>query len=142
MDTAQRNMGVAGHAIRELIARSAREAASVGGRLVVGVNTDDLPGESASLDQIVDAYCSQLDFAEQNGAGVVLMASRHLARAADGPDDYRSVYARVIARASSPVLLHWLGPDFDANLRGYWGSARFDDASECAPWHRADVHGR
>jgi hypothetical protein len=124
MDTAQRNMGLDPAATRELVTRSAAEAASVGGRIVVGVNTDDLPSEDASLDAIVDAYVRQLHHAEDAGAGVVLMASRHLARAASGPDDYRAVYERVIARAGAPVVLHWLGAAFDPALTGYFGDER------------------
>ncbi len=50
------------------------------------------------------------------------MASRHLARAASGAADYERVYREVIARAGAPVVLHWLGTAFDANLAGYWGS--------------------
>jgi hypothetical protein len=57
------------------------------------------------------------------------MASRHLARAATGPADYERVYREVLARAGAPVVLHWLGDAFDANLSGYWGSAGFDGAA-------------
>jgi hypothetical protein len=122
MDTAQRNMGLDAAATRELIARSAAEARSVGGALVVGVNTDHLTEEVVPLAAVIDAYVEQLHFAEEQGAGVVLMASRHLARAATGPADYERVYSEVIARADQPVLLHWLGEAFDAQLRGYFGS--------------------
>jgi len=122
MDTAQRNMGLDPVATRELIARSAAEARSVGGALVVGVNTDHVEAESISLDEVVAAYLEQLAFTEGEGAGVVLMASRHLARAASGPDDYRRVYDRVLEKAQTPVVLHWLGEAFDPALRGYFGS--------------------
>jgi uncharacterized protein DUF993 len=122
MDTAQRNMGLDAVATRELIARSAAAARSAGGALVVGVNTDHVADEVISLQQVIDAYVEQLHFAEEQGAGVVLMASRHLARAASGAADYERVYREVIARAGQPVLLHWLGEAFDANLRGYFGS--------------------
>ncbi|WIB78722.1 DUF993 family protein [Curtobacterium sp. MCPF17_002] len=123
MDTAQRNMGLDPAATRELVTRSAHEAQSVGGRIVVGVNTDDLLDETASEQQIVDAYVRQLHHAEDAGAGVVLMASRHLARFATSAADYRRVYARVIERASAPVVLHWLGEAFDPALAGYFGGA-------------------
>ena len=129
MDTAQRNMGLDAAATRELVARSAAEAASVGGSLVVGVNTDHLEDEVVSLDQVIDAYREQLHFAEDAGAGVVLMASRHLARAAESADDYRRVYAEVLASATSPVLLHWLGAAFDPSLAAYFGSRSFDESS-------------
>jgi hypothetical protein len=54
---------------------------------------------------------------------VILMASRALARAARGPDDYLRVYERVLAQVRQPVIIHWLGEMFDPALAGYWGSA-------------------
>ncbi|MDQ0895138.1 dihydrodipicolinate synthase family protein [Agromyces ramosus] len=129
MDTAQRNMGLDTAATRELISRSAAEAASVGGALVVGVNTDHIADEVISLEQVIDAYKEQLHLTEDAGAGVVLMASRHLARAARTPDDYRRVYREVLAAAGRPVVLHWLGTAFDPSLAGYFGSADTDAAA-------------
>ncbi|WP_416393552.1 MULTISPECIES: dihydrodipicolinate synthase family protein [unclassified Curtobacterium] len=128
MDTAQRNMGLDPAAVRELITRSAAEAATVGGRIAVGVNTDDITDDVATLDRIADAYTAQLQHAEDAGATPVLMASRHLARTATSPDDYRRVYASVLRRASGPVILHWLGDAFDPALTGYFGSS-YDVAS-------------
>ncbi|GAS88342.1 dihydrodipicolinate synthase family protein [Mycolicibacterium brisbanense] len=122
MDTAQRNMGLDAPAVRELITRSAAEAAQVGGALVVGVNTDHIESQDISVDEIISAYLEQLHHAEDAGAQAVLMASRHLARAAHDPADYRRVYGAVLARAVQPVILHWLGTPFDAQLAGYFGS--------------------
>jgi hypothetical protein len=130
MDTAQRNMGLDTAATRELISRSAAEAHSTGGALVVGVNTDHVEEEYITLDAVIDAYLSQLQFAEDAGAGVVLMASRHLARAAQSAADYERVYGAVLARAGAPVILHWLGEAFDPVLAGYFGSASVRDASD------------
>lgn len=130
MDTAQRNMGLDAAATRELISRSAAEATSVGGAVVVGVNTDHLEAEHASLDAITDAYKAQLHHAEDAGAGAVLMASRHLARAALSSDDYRRVYRDVLGAASAPVVLHWLGTAFDPQLAGYFGSADTEAAAD------------
>lgn len=129
MDTAQRNMGLDAAATRELISRSAAEAAGAGGALVVGVNTDHVADEVISLEQVVDAYKEQLHHAEDAGAGVVLMASRHLARAARTADDYRRVYREVLAAAGGPVVLHWLGIAFDPSLAGYFGSTDTDAAA-------------
>nr|WP_269452087.1 DUF993 family protein [Tessaracoccus coleopterorum] len=114
-----------------MIARSAQTAREEGGSVVVGVNTDHVEDESLTLAQIVDAYRSQLHFCEEQGAVPVLMASRHLARAATGADDYRRVYGQVLQSASAPVILHWLGTAFDPQLAGYftgdpadrWGTA-------------------
>ena len=123
MDTAQRNMGLDAAATRELIGRSAVEARAAGGALVVGVNTDQVDDEVISLDAVVTAYLEQLHFAEDQGAGVVLMASRHLARAAQSAEDYERVYREVLSRASTPVVLHWLGGAFDPALADYFGSS-------------------
>ncbi|MFU8945256.1 dihydrodipicolinate synthase family protein [Mycetocola zhadangensis] len=129
MDTAQRNMGLDAAATRELISRSAAEARSVNGQLVVGVNTDHVDDEVISIDAVIDAYKEQLHFTEDAGAGVVLMASRHLAKAATSADDYVRVYREVLAAASTPVTLHWLGKAFDPSLETYFGSADFDASS-------------
>jgi len=129
MDTAQRNMGLDWPTTVELIRRSAAEARAVGGDLVVGVNTDHVADELIPLDAVVRAYLEQLEVAEDAGAGVVLMASRHLARAAESGADYERVYREVLSRAGSPVVLHWLGEAFDANLRGYFGSRVVPEAS-------------
>ncbi len=146
MDTAQRGMGLPYATTRELVARSAAEAKSVGGALACGVGTDQLPaGEAATLDQITAAYLEQAHHVEAHGARVVLMASRHLAAAARRPDDYRTVYDRVLAEVEGPVILHWLGTVFDPALRGYWGSddvARAMDAVlELIDAHASKVEG-
>jgi hypothetical protein len=129
MDTAQRNMGLDARATRELITRSAAEARSVDGALVVGVNTDHVAVERISLDAVIDAYKEQLHFTEDAGAGVVLMASRHLARAAESAEDYVRVYREQLGAAGAPVTLHWLGEAFDPTLAGYFGSSDFEQAS-------------
>jgi hypothetical protein len=50
------------------------------------------------------------------------MASRALAKAALGPEDYLRVYSALLEEARQPVILHWLGTMFDPALKGYWGS--------------------
>ncbi|MCI1020371.1 dihydrodipicolinate synthase family protein [Microbacterium sp. C5A9] len=129
MDTAQRNMGLDAAATRELIARSAEVAREEGGSVVVGVNTDHIAESHISLDQVIDAYKEQLHFTEEQGAGPVLMASRHLARVATGADDYRRVYREVLSSATVPVVLHWLGTAFDPELAGYFGADDWQTAS-------------
>ncbi|MGQ3011869.1 DUF993 family protein [Microbacterium aurantiacum] len=129
MDTAQRNMGLDAAATRELIARSAEVARESGGRVVVGVNTDHVEEEQISLRAVTDAFLAQLAFTEEQGAGPVLMASRHLARAAESAEDYRRVYREVLQAASGPVVLHWLGTAFDPTLEGYFGSSDWRAAS-------------
>ncbi|MFN3002406.1 dihydrodipicolinate synthase family protein [Mycolicibacterium wolinskyi] len=136
MDTAQRNMGFDAVAVRELIRRSAAEAQFVGGALVVGINTDHVATTYISLDEVIGSYVEQLHYAEDVGAEVVMMASRHLARVADGTADYRRVYDAVLSRAGRPVILHWLGTPFDPALAGYFGS---DDSAAARATVRAII---
>ncbi|NRQ31017.1 dihydrodipicolinate synthase family protein [Nonomuraea sp. NN258] len=124
MDTAQRNMGLDWAATKELITRSAAEARAFGdpARLVAcGAGTDHAPG-AADLSTITAAYAEQIETVQAAGAGVIVMASRQLARAATGPADYHQVYGKLFGLAERPVILHWLGEMFDPQLAGYWGS--------------------
>ncbi|MFJ9331105.1 dihydrodipicolinate synthase family protein [Streptomyces sp. NPDC101230] len=131
MDTAQRGMGLDWAGAAELIRRSAAEAKTVGGRIACGVGTDQLPASGEpTLAEVRSAYEEQLALAEENGVQPILMASRALARAARGPEDYLSTYAHLLRQASEPVILHWLGPMFDPALDGYWGSTDLDEATD------------
>lgn len=131
MDTAQRGMGLDYRMMRELVTRSAQEAKAVGGALVCGAGTDNLPaGERPSLERIIAAYLEQCEHIEGQGARVVLMCSRHLAAVATGPEEYRKVYDAVLSQVEGPVIIHWLGEMFDPALAGYWGSAGVDQAME------------
>ncbi|MET9656924.1 dihydrodipicolinate synthase family protein [Streptomyces sp. NPDC006510] len=129
MDTAQRGMGLDWAGAAELIRRSAAEARAVGGRITCGVGTDQLTGP-ATLAEVRSAYEEQLALVEESGAQAILMASRALAAAARGPEDYLETYAHLLRQASEPVVLHWLGPMFDPALDGYWGSSDLDTATD------------
>ncbi|PZF79997.1 dihydrodipicolinate synthase family protein [Jiangella anatolica] len=128
MDTAQRGMGLDWPATRELIRRSAAEARDAGGRIAAGAGTDHVG--QVDVEGVIAAYEEQLEVVEDAGAQVILMASRQLAAVATGPDDYRKVYDRLLAQASAPVILHWLGPMFDPALAGYWGAADVSVAAD------------
>jgi Protein of unknown function (DUF993) len=130
MDTAQRGMGLDWAATRELIERTGAEARAGGGLLACGAGTDQLPPGAADLEAIVAAYEEQCAVVEGAGGRVVLMASRALAAAARGPEDYAEVYGRVLGQLREPAILHWLGPMFDPALEGYWGSSDLDAAGE------------
>lgn len=121
MDTAQRGMGLDWAAARELALRTLAEAEGAGGGVAVGITTDQLTVTGPRLEQIRDAYLEQIGDIEAAGGDVVMMASRHLARVATGPDDYVTVYDQVLSQATRPVILHWLGAVFDPALAGYWG---------------------
>src|SRR5579863_10241241 len=130
MDTSQRGMGLDWAGAQELIARALKEAkARPGADLACGAGTDHLdPAAARSLDEVIGAYEEQVGFVEKHGGRVVMMASRALARIARGPDDYARVYDRILSQAREPVILHWLGDMFDAQLAGYWGVDRFETA--------------
>jgi len=125
MDTAQRGMGLDWVSAQELIRRVLGDARHVAGAdLACGAGTDHLaPGEAKSLDDVIAAYESQVEFIEAQGGRVILMASRALAALARSPDDFFKVYDRVLSGCRDKVILHWLGDMFDPALAGYWGAS-------------------
>jgi len=132
MDTAQRNMGLDWEASRELAKRTADAAKDFGDPaelVAAGVGTDHAP-DARDLDAIIQAYSQQLHAIRATEAGVVLMASRELAAAARGPEDYLTVYGTVLSQVDRPVIVHWLGEMFDPQLAGYWGSQDIWRAAE------------
>ncbi len=146
MDTAQRGMGLDWPLARALISRSVAESRAVDGLIACGAGTDQLaPHARVTLDDVERAYEEQVAHVEEQGGRVVLMASRALARAARGPDDYRRVYGTILHQVRRPVILHWLGDMFDPQLTGYWGTsdvgAAMDVCLEIIAEHRAKVDG-
>ncbi len=125
MDTAQRGMGLDWAGARELIRRALAAAKARPGALIgCGVGTDHLDvGPHVTLDDVIRAYEEQIEAIEAMGGRLIVMASRALARAADGPDDYARVYGRILRQVKEPVIIHWLGEMFDPALAGYWGDA-------------------
>ncbi len=123
MDTAQRGMGLSFRDALELSQRSIAEAKSRPGALIAcGAGTDHLePGPDVTIDDVIAAYEMQIEAIEAAGGRIILMASRALARAAKGPDDYVRVYDRILSAVAEPVVIHWLGAMFDPALAGYWG---------------------
>jgi hypothetical protein len=124
MDTAQRGMGLGWPEARELIRRALAEAAGRKDALIAcGAGTDHLaPGPDVTIDTIIRAYEEQIETVEAAGGRIILMASRALAAAAKGPDDYVKVYDRILRQVKEPVVIHWLGEMFDPALAGYWGN--------------------
>lgn len=128
MDTAQRNMGLDWPAVQELVRRSAGQAAEAGARIASGAGTDHA-GPLGTVAEVRDAYLEQIGFVESTGSQVIVMASRQLAAIAAGPEDYLTVYDALLAQVREPVILHWLGENFDPLLRGYWGSTDTEAAT-------------
>ena len=125
MDTAQRGMGLDWNGARELIRRALDAAkARPGVKIACGVSTDHLaPGPDVSVDDVIRAYEEQIEAVEAMGGRLIVMASRALARAARGPEDYARVYGRILRQVKQPVIVHWLGEMFDPGLAGYWGNS-------------------
>jgi hypothetical protein len=131
MDTAQRGMGLDWPGALELIRRTRAELPEA--LVANGCGTDHLhPADARTLDDVIRAYLEQVEAIQALDARLILMASRALARVAQGPADYIRVYDRVLSACDRPVILHWLGEMFDPQLAGYWGSPRFGDALETA----------
>lgn len=133
MDTSQRGMGLDWNGAQQLIRRSLETARTVkGADLACGIGTDQLaPVEAQSLDDVIRAYETQLEFVEKHGGRAIMMASRALAHIARSPDDYALVYNRILSQAQNKVVLHWLGEMFDPQLGSYWtgqADSPFDDA--------------
>ncbi|TBC96698.1 dihydrodipicolinate synthase family protein [Rhizobium leguminosarum] len=125
MDTAQRGMGLGWPEARDLIRRALSEAAGRKDALMAcGAGTDHLtPGPDVTIDTILRAYEEQIETVEAAGGRIILMASRALAAAAKGPDEYVNVYDRILRQVREPVIIHWLGEMFDPALEGYWGNS-------------------
>jgi hypothetical protein len=132
MDTAQRGSGLDWNGARELIARALEAArARPGVKIACGVGTDHIaPDPDVSVDDVIRAYEEQIAAVEAMGGRLIVMASRALARAAKGADDYARVYGRILRQVKEPVIIHWLGEMFDPALEGYWGAGDHDAAME------------
>lgn len=121
-DTAHRGFGLDAGTAMELVRRTGKEAASVGGRFVAPAWTDQLaPGVAHPLDAVVAAYAEQLEVIESAGGQPAIMASGALAAAARGPQEYAEVYDLLIGQLRGRVLLHWLLPAWAPDHQGYWG---------------------
>ena len=133
MDTAQRGMGVDWPTALELIQRTmiAARAHARKPRVACGAGTDHIPlADLRSADAILAAYLTQACAIEAAGGQLILMASRAFPAMGAGEDVYRAVYRQLIDGAKDPVILHWLGDMFDAQLAGYWGSSDVATASD------------
>jgi sugar phosphate isomerase/epimerase len=117
-------MGLDWNGARELIRRALDAAkARPGVKIACGVGTDHFaPSPEVSVDDVIRAYEEQIEAVEAMGGRLIVMASRALARAASGPQDYARVYGRILRQVKQPVILHWLGEMFDPALAGYWGN--------------------
>lgn len=146
MDTAQRGAGLDWPNSLELIRHSVEAAKDFPGALLFcGAGTDHLGPGAHRLDQVISAYEKQAAAIEELGGRIVLMASRALASAARGPEDYAKVYDRVLGQLRDKVIIHWLGEMFDPALAGYWGHRDLDKAADVmldiVKRHKAKIDG-
>ncbi len=131
MDTAQRGMGLDWSGALELIRRTRAEVPNA--LVFNGCGTDHLAADKArNIDDVRRAYLEQVEAIQNADCRLIVMASRALARVANSPEDYISVYRDVLRACDKPVILHWLGEAFDPALAGYWGADRFQPALETA----------
>ncbi len=54
-----------------------------------------------TLDDVIRAYEEQIEAIEAMGGKLIVMASRALARVARTPNDYASVYGRILRQVTS-----------------------------------------
>src|SRR5260221_984273 len=133
MDTAQRGMGLDWPTSLTLIRRSVDASRDIPGAVLFsGAGTDHLAPGAAGLDAVTRASEEEAAAIEGAGGRLILMASRALAAAARGPEDYARVYGRILGQVRDKVILHWLGDMFDPALAGYWGDRDLDRASAVA----------
>ena len=132
MDTAQRGMGLDWPNSLELIRRSVDAARDIPGAVVAsGTGTDHLAASpDLSIEDVINAYEEQCAAVEACGGRSILMASRALAACAKSPEDYGTVYDRILGNVREPVIIHWLGEMFDPALEGYWGGTDHFEAME------------
>ena len=132
MDTAQRGMGLDWPNSLELIRRSVDAARDIPGAVVAsGTGTDHLAASpDLSIEDVINAYEEQCAAVEACGGRIILMASRALAACAKSPEDYGTVYDRILRNVGEPVIIHWLGEMFDPALEGYWGGTDHFEAME------------
>ena len=132
MDTAQRGMGLDWSGALELIKRT---KADLPDALVFnGCGTDHLaPQDARNLGDVRRAYLEQVEAIQALDGRLIIMASRALARVAQGAGDYISLYGDVLSACDKPVILHWLGDMFDPALKGYWGANTFEDGDGNRP---------
>src|SRR5260370_41943781 len=92
-DPAQAGMGWAWPTALELIRRSIAHARTIpGADLACGVGTDQLTADARpTIADVMHAYEEQIEAVEPAGGRIILMATRALAAAARGADDYRRV---------------------------------------------------
>lgn len=147
MDTAQRGMGLDWPTSLELIKQSTAMARGIqGAKLYSGAGTDHLaPSPDLGVADVIRAYEEQIEAIEAVGGRIILMASRALVAAAKGPEDYATVYDRILSQVKEPVIIHWLGEMFDPALSGYWGVAdhyaAMDVAADVITRHAAKIDG-
>jgi hypothetical protein len=132
MDTAQRGMGLDWPNSLELIRRSVDAARDIPGAVVAsGAGTDHLAASpDLSIEDVINAYEEHCAAVEACGGRIILMASRALAACAKSPEDYGTVYDRILGNVGEPVIIHWLGEMFDPALEGYWGGTDHFEAME------------
>jgi len=129
MDTSERGPdGLDWNQAKTLIRYGNEAAREAGAAIVSGAGTDQLDTDNPTLEQVIDAYVEQIEYVESCGSAAVIRASHALVAAAKSEEDYLRVYREILAKATKPVVVHWLGTVFDPTLLGYWGHTDLREA--------------
>ena len=123
MDTAQR-FSLGWDTARELIERTGQ--LDLDGGFCAGASTDHLEAVRNTGD-LVDGVCEQVGVIRAAGGLPVLLPMPLLAREGTDADGYVSVYGDIIRNiGDGPLILHWLGPMFLAELEGDFPGDSFE----------------
>lgn len=116
MDTAQR------FSIGWLVAkRLIEETATItkGRPLVAGASYDNIVTPVCRT-TIIDAIIEQSQFIQSVEGIPVILPVSWLCETNATPSEYIDFYSDILNELDGPILLHWLGPDFAPNLKGYF----------------------
>ena len=121
MDTAQRNQ--VGWPVAERLIRECG-ALELAHGFVAGAGVDHLDGD-CSQTELVEGVVHQARFIQRCGGVPILLPLAWLTRERAGADQYVEVYRAIVEQLDGPLLVHWLGPMFAAELEGYFPGDSF-----------------
>ena len=122
MDTAQR-FELGWPAARRLIEQCGALDLDTGFIAGAGADQCDEVSDSTTL---IDAVVEQVHIIQQAGGVAIILPMPWLCRWGCDEQQYVSIYRSIIEQSEGPLLLHWLGPMFLAELAGYFPGTSLD----------------
>ncbi|MDE0957224.1 MAG: DUF993 family protein [Planctomycetota bacterium] len=116
MDTAQR-FELGWPAARRLIEQCGELDLETG--FIAGAGADQCD-EVVNTTMLVEAVVEQVRIIQQAGGIAIILPMPWLCRWNCDEQQYLEIYRSIIEQSEGPVLLHWLGPMFLAELAGYF----------------------